>query len=543
MEGTYLLQLVVNAGPLQVTNKVVLGVRDIKSLLRVPAYGETDEANSEAGVTLGWDGAVGDVLRHLLARAADPNTLVVVAGPGDVVAGEVVWPNGIETLKGGLPGEETLPTFGVVTATDADVETIPVGVSLGKLDGTSPALEGDMMLVRMIGQCGPVLGGPSSVADPVFVDDAGLPSLTQGTYRRVLGYIHNRVNGGGAHYSYMLVGWAPPTAGLPAAQFLLQTASGEVPSGIAVDDIDGDAIPFVNTVEAQDVQAPIELVRETTADATAGLGVSLPAKLKGSDGLRKLASDIQTLWTDMGGLYEDDGDDTAEMQFFVTLLGSLVKRLTLSDAGLLLHGLDLTEMDITTTAPKLRIGVTEAAALLQFLVLGGARWEMRPPSGDLYALGSQLIRGIGSGTVSGDAVHAAQVQMPPLVWGHNWGSVTAGGTKYIPFGTGTDATDEMKLPVPTAGYLRNMRVYCRTAPVGGAVGVTLKLRKNGADQALTVTLAPGEQSGSDVNSAHEFAVAAGDLLSVSITGGAGLTNAPVDLYVTCEFSLASISPP
>lgn len=94
------------------------------------------------------------------------------------------------------------------------------------------------------------------------------------------------------------------------------------------------------------------------------------------------------------------------------------------------------------------------------------------------------------------------------------------GTNFLLPGSGSVSATEVKLPLPRAGFLRNMRVYAGTGP--GAGTVTFTARRSAAaspsstsDTALTVALTgSGVQTVADTT--HAVTWSAGDLLSISV---------------------------
>lgn len=83
---------------------------------------------------------------------------------------------------------------------------------------------------------------------------------------------------------------------------------------------------------------------------------------------------------------------------------------------------------------------------------------------------------------------------------------------------------EIQMPAPCTGVMRGLFVKFRTAPVGDSVVVTV--RKAGVATALTATVAAAATTGSDAT--NTVSVTAGDLLSVSVTGGAAFASGAVD---------------
>lgn len=93
-------------------------------------------------------------------------------------------------------------------------------------------------------------------------------------------------------------------------------------------------------------------------------------------------------------------------------------------------------------------------------------------------------------------------------------------------------TTQIKMACPSAGLISSLYVNLGVAATGGSTIVTIL--KGGVSQATTCTLAAAATTGSDTT--HSFSVSAGDLLSVSIQHGggisAGTTNPVVSFLLT-----------
>jgi hypothetical protein len=85
-------------------------------------------------------------------------------------------------------------------------------------------------------------------------------------------------------------------------------------------------------------------------------------------------------------------------------------------------------------------------------------------------------------------------------------------TVYIMFGGTNNGTSESlrAVPVPFTGLIKNLRVNMNLAP-GAGKNWTFTLRVNGADTAITVTIANAATNGTDLT--HVVSVTKGDLLS------------------------------
>ena len=186
-EGSYLLRLIVNLGlPDEQRNQVVAAVRQLKTLERVPAAGETTEVD----VADGWATPVDSLLRRLDSQIADPGTLVGVNASGSTRArGDVLRVTSGVVIKSGLPGQETLPGFVLALATSvANLDEL-LCVMDSALDGSLSVASNGLMRVRFVGRIPSLPLGAGAVGDSVYVSNAGAVSATPGTYKRRIGSI------------------------------------------------------------------------------------------------------------------------------------------------------------------------------------------------------------------------------------------------------------------------------------------------------------------------------------------------------------------
>jgi hypothetical protein len=80
------------------------------------------------------------------------------------------------------------------------------------------------------------------------------------------------------------------------------------------------------------------------------------------------------------------------------------------------------------------------------------------------------------------------------------------------FGSNVEADTLTKVPV--AGTFRNLRARLTSALVTGGHRFIFTLRKNGADTALTITIAVADGVANVTDSANSVAFAAGDTISM-----------------------------
>lgn len=185
-EGSYLLRLIVNQGlPSEQENRVVCAVRQLKTLERIPAAGETTEADTSDG----WVTSMNSMLRRLDGQLSDPGILVGVNASGSTRSkGDVVRATASSVIKTGLPGQETVPGFSLATAAVLGQVDELLAIVEGGVDGSTSVADGGLLKVRYIGRFSPATGSPA-VGDTVYVSDAGALSLTAGTVRRRVGSV------------------------------------------------------------------------------------------------------------------------------------------------------------------------------------------------------------------------------------------------------------------------------------------------------------------------------------------------------------------
>lgn len=186
-EGSYLVKLTVNLGAGdEKTDMVIAAVRQLKTRERIPAAGETIEADTADG----WATAQNSMLRRIDTLLTDSGKFVGSNTHGGVLTkGDVVRVTSTATIKAGLPGEEKIA--GLVKAPATLVSNIDELLSVveGDVDGNTTVPNGELVVARFLGRTAdlPITGG--SVGDPVFVSDTATISLTPGTARRACGSI------------------------------------------------------------------------------------------------------------------------------------------------------------------------------------------------------------------------------------------------------------------------------------------------------------------------------------------------------------------
>jgi hypothetical protein len=101
-------------------------------------------------------------------------------------------------------------------------------------------------------------------------------------------------------------------------------------------------------------------------------------------------------------------------------------------------------------------------------------------------------------------------------------------TEYIPPGFSIASTTDELGVIVRAGTVNALYVKATTGPLGDVL--VFKVRKNGVDQTITATLAISGLTASDT--AHSFAVADGDEVTVQCNPGPGITTGAQTVRVT-----------
>lgn len=185
-EGSYLIRLVVNQGAVtEQEDRVVCAVKQLKTLERIPAAGETTEVDSADG----WSTSYNSYLRRVDTLLGDPGIFVGVNASGGILArGDVLRATASSVIKTGLPGQETLPGFSKALATTLGQVDEPLVVCEGAVDGSASVANLGLMKVRFLGRYATLTGaGVAVVGDSVYVSDTATMSLTPGTVKRKVG--------------------------------------------------------------------------------------------------------------------------------------------------------------------------------------------------------------------------------------------------------------------------------------------------------------------------------------------------------------------
>jgi len=179
-EGTYLIRLIVNQGQAsEQRNQVIVGIRQLKTLQRVPATGETTEDTN-------WsEPAVNEQLRLLSDIAADPGLRVVELGYNAAV-GDVVKFDNLTTIKAGLPGSEQLLVANLASAASAADVSEALAVVVKPVRATDGLAVKTLAWVRTYGLFVNV-ANVGVAGQPAYLSDTGQIDTVPGTNMRRIG--------------------------------------------------------------------------------------------------------------------------------------------------------------------------------------------------------------------------------------------------------------------------------------------------------------------------------------------------------------------
>lgn len=183
-QDTYKITLVVNQGlSTEARDSVVLGVRRLKTRIRVPAATETTQAST----IVGWAQDVNDVLDLLDTMRGDPGICVAQLGESLLSTDHVVYFSGTATIMSGLPEQQDVLVVKHTTASDGTNINGTLGLIVGAVDGGSLS-SGKLAYVRRFGLHPVAVVG--SVGATIFVqNDGSLGTTPSFSHSRAVGRI------------------------------------------------------------------------------------------------------------------------------------------------------------------------------------------------------------------------------------------------------------------------------------------------------------------------------------------------------------------
>lgn len=199
-EGSYLIQVIVNASLAdEQTNRVVCAVKQLKTRTRIPAAGETTEVDTVDG----YAADANTLLRLIDTMRADPGIVVAQLGYA-ATAQQIVYFNGIATIKSTLPGQEVVPVVALASSTGpvpADAARAVLGMVVAAVDGGALS-SGKLAYIRLFGLALAVsVGGSPADETEVYLGVAGAFN-TSGT--RSVGRIIDNTTPSAIYFNGML---------------------------------------------------------------------------------------------------------------------------------------------------------------------------------------------------------------------------------------------------------------------------------------------------------------------------------------------------
>ena len=151
---------------------------------------------------------------------------------------------------------------------------------------------------------------------------------------------------------------------------------------------------------------------------------------------------------------------------------------------------------------------------------------------DLFTLGSAgQVLTVNSGAT---APEWATPTCSQVLGGNQDLTIPASTTTYVAFHSTSNAIEARRNEVfPVAGTIKNMYVLL-SGTQNASGSIVLTMRKNGASQAVTVTIAAGSGSGVYSDTSNSFSVAAGDLVCIQVQNNATAASARI-VSVVVEF--------
>jgi hypothetical protein len=481
VEGTYLIKLTEDA---TTTDQKIAAVRQLKTRERIPAAGETTENNAADG----WSKTQGanDWLRLVDNLRADPGVYVAETAVGGLAAGDVLKVTGIATIKSGLPGVEIVPSVNQALATLAVNVDGALGILVAGVDGSPTPGANELVYVRYLGRYAGLVGVPT-VGDPVYVDDAGVPSLTAGTVLRQIGQVMDVA----ATYTMFINGSANASSGgsLAGAPVLMNGAFAAFPSGVNVQAL-AATLNYIWAGAVGTVPFQIRGVAGQTADLQRWVNSAL-AVLAGvqADGV------IYTNGLEVR-LNEDAVGGTAEDAELVLLGGDGAA--TVYEARLIMRGTNFGVVDLVLGGgldTVFHIGEYDSVAALDNVFAMGSgdaanetRAQFRFSDQDLYLedgggaraftlfnvavvmdMGTNKITGLGDPTLVQDATTKIYVDPQVVLKDVDDTPYTAANREYVQVdcnsGAGSPAGVTVLLPAPVTGMRINVMKIDATAQV------------------------------------------------------------------------------
>lgn len=396
-------------------------------------------------------------------RVEHPNIVLARTAAGGIVAGDVVRITGA--------GASNAPDVQKATATvAANVSRALMRVIEG-VDGSTTPGAGDFVRCLIYGTISsvPYVGGPPSVGDDVYVDDAGVLSITAGTVSRVVGAV--LADEGGGLMTVWFVGWAPPNLAniAPAdAAYLTNGSVAGLTSEVNIGALAATMRFAWEDAPNNDTLSPLTLQHTPNGVAASGIGVRLPMVTHSDTGNTRIAAAVDGVLFDV-----TDAAEEGQIRIHALVAGVLTRLLTVGGGGL-------------------------------YLDAGGTVGNLSSPSASSDAatkgyVDGLAVHGYGGYYVSTPATTTIAVQSSGGPTGDNYVKV-AGTTTAQPLRAATMPSDNRLTYTGTPGVVAKIEATVAFTTIGNHESVGFALALNGAKLDRTYTVGHVDTAG-DVNAA------------------------------------------
>ena len=387
VEGTYLLEVLVNC---TLTNRAIVGVLQLTTGLRLPAYQEADEADTDptmGAVLRGWDGASGAILKALTLAAGAP-TYRTVAAAGVLAAGDLVKPTGQHVILSGLPDQRTLLVVDKALAVNPTDVMLDVWMVIDAVGGGSIVANTPIRVLEC-GFFGPVSLGASAGIQGVFVSNTGVLSKDPGDNARAVAYQFAQTGGGDSLCIYQSIALADHGSPAPPVDGHYLVSGGALPSGgIDVAALIGALVLRVVGIGGSNSVEILRLVAAYSGATAIGMGAELG--LGGPNGDKSNELDYVLLKSVLTSPTLSHEEASAVISLLVDGVDVPADLFKLTKDGLWFIGGNGTRNLVALDTSALRVGSSVDKLLLA--TNGADRWRVSETGeGNLECIGDQEI--------------------------------------------------------------------------------------------------------------------------------------------------------